>query len=455
MKTRKWISLVFVVALAAGGAVLVSSGKNVKTVAKAQNYDFTKIGRGSIESIVSSSGTLAVVNSVSVLAQMSGRVETVKVDYNDRVKKGQVLATFNTDMLKLQEQAAQAAVDKAGANYTLQQLAVQNAQVLAAKGLLSDYDLKTAQASLDSSKADLDSAKAACQQIQTEIEQYAIITSPIDGIVLQRDIDVGQSVVGGASSTSTALFTLTDDLSKMEIDAQVDELDISGIKPGQAVHFAVEAYPSEIFSGAVNEIRMLPVTTNNVVYYDVMIDAYNKSGKLLPGMTANVSFVKQKKDNILVVPSAAFRFVPTNLSAAEIKKEIFIAGLGDLSAELRQAAAARYDEIQKGIAAKTTANKAQGLTGLLAGGRVPGQGGFGGGFSLNRAASGQQQGSQSGAAGAKTAAPVAKKTLWSLDESGKLSVSIVEPGLSDGLSTEIVGADSLEGKKVIVKIKAE
>ena len=453
MKKRNIISLIAVLVLIAGGTVFVTSGKTAATASKAQNYDFTTIGRGSIESVVSSSGTLAVVNSVSVLAQMSGRVETVRVDYNDHVKKGQVLATINTDMLKLQERAAQAAVNKAQANYTLQLLAVQNAQTLAAKGLLADYDLKTAQATLDSSKADLDSAKAAFQQIQTEIDQYAIITSPIDGIVLQRDIDVGQSVVGGSSATSSALFTLTDDLSKMEIDAQVDELDISGIKSGQAVHFAVEAYSSETFSGVVNEIRLVPVTTNSVVFYDVMIDAYNKSGKLLPGMTANVSFVKQKKDNILVLPSAAFRFAPTTLSAAEIKKEIYLAGLGDISAEQKQAASSRYDEIQKGIAATSTTTRASGLAGLLAGGRVPGVGGFGGGPGQNRA--GQQQGGQNGAAVAKTPAPVAKKTLWYLGDSGKLAVTLVEAGLSDGLTTEIVGADNLEGKKVIVKIRAE
>ncbi len=127
------------------------------------------------------------MNSVSVLAQMNGRIETLNVDYNDRVKKGQVLATINTDLLKLDELQAQAAVDKAQANYTLQVLAVQNAQTLADKGLLSDYDLKTSIATRDSAKADLASAKASLAQIQTQIDQYAIISSPISGIVLQRE----------------------------------------------------------------------------------------------------------------------------------------------------------------------------------------------------------------------------------------------------------------------------
>lgn len=449
--------------LVAVGALSASACAKGAGEAKKQSYEFTTIGRGSIESVVSSSGTLAVVNSVSVLAQMNGRIETLNVDYNDRVKKGEVLATINTDLLKPNEQQAQAAVDKAEANYELQLLAVKNAQTLAAKGLLSDYDLKTSEATLGAAKADLASANASLEQIRTQIDQYAIISSPIDGIVLQRDIDVGQSVVGGASATSTALFTLTDDLSKMEIDAQVDELDISGISVGQAVHFSVEAYPSETFSGTVKAIRLVPQTTNNVVYYDVMIDAYNKSGKLLPGMTANVSFVKEKKDGILVVPSTALRFTPTSLSAAEIKKDLFLAGLGKLSPADLQTASARYDQEQKALVAgkATTGSPASGaapsgLSGLMGGGRIPGVGGFGGPPSGARHQAGQSGAAATGAgaSGAAAAAP-AKKPLWYLDASGKLALTLVTPGLSDGLSTELVGADELEGSKVILKIKVE
>jgi HlyD family secretion protein len=459
MSIRKAIKAVLATALVAGAILALGSCAKSDAAGKKQSYEFTTIGRGSIESVVSSSGTLGVVNSVSVLAQMSGRIETLNVDYNARVKKGQVLATINTDLLKLNEKQAQASVDKAQANFSLQSLAAQNAQTLAGKGLLSDYDLKTSQATLDSAKADLASAKASLEQIQTEIDQYAFIRSPISGIVLQRDIDVGQSVVGGSSATSSALFTLTDDLTKMEIDAEVDELDISGIAVGQAVHFSVEAYPSETFSGSVKEIRLLPVTTNNVVNYDVIINASNGSGKLLPGMTANVSFVKQKKDNIVVAPSAALRFTPTTLSAAEVKKAVFLAGLGNLDAAQRQAASARYDAAQKAIAAgkAPAGNRASGLSGLMAGGRIPGAGGFGGpppNAARGAGTAGQTVGARQGA-GDPAAVAVAKKPLWYLDEGGKLAVTLVGVGMSDGLSTELVGADALEGKKVILKIKAE
>jgi len=445
MKT--WTGFAAVALMMAGGALLMSSCGKTIVSAKKESYEFTTLGRASIESVISSNGTLAVVTSVSVLSQMSGRIETLNVDYNDQVKKGQVLATINTDMLKLNQAQAQAAVDKAQANFNLQELAVQNAQTLAKKGLLSDYDKKTSEATLDSAKADLASATASMQQIVTQIEQYAIITSPINGIVLRRDIDVGQSVLGGSSSTSSALFTLTDDLARMQIDAQVDELDISGITVGQEVHFAVEAYPSQTFTGTVKSIRLVPNTTNSVVYYDVIIDAYNKSGKLLPGMTASVSFIKQKKSNILVAPNAAFRFAPTTLSAAEIKKETFMAGLGKLSAGQRQAESDRYDAAQKVLAAgKAPARTTGGLTSLIAGGRMPGFGGPAG-----------QRRTSTTAQGSKTAAPAAvvKKTLWYIDDSGKLAVTLVEVGMSDGLTTELVGADELDGKKVILRIKAE
>jgi HlyD family secretion protein len=460
MKKWKGITIVLILVAIGVGVFILSSTKKSGASAKTQSYDFTTISRGAIESDVSSSGTLSVVNSVSVLAQMSGRIETLNVDYNDKVKKNEVLATINTDMLKLNEKQAQAAVDKAQANYDLQVLAVQNALTLASKGLLSDYDLKTAQATLNQAKADLDSAQASFEQIQTQIDQYAYITSPIDGIVLQRDIDLGQSVVGGGTGTSTALFTLTDDLSKMLIDAQVDELDISGIAVGQDVHFSVEAYPSDSFTGKVKSIRLLPTTTNNVVNYDVMIDAANKSGKLLPGMTANISFVKQKKENVLVVPSAALRFTPSTLSAAEIKKAEFLASLGDLTPAQVQAAEARYDAEQKAMAAGRTGARttASGLSSLMGGARLggPGFGGPPGGFRPGQSSRTGQAGAGNGPGSAQQpgAAPAAqKKTLWYVDSSGKLAALLVLPGITDGLSTEIVGADNLEGKKIIVKVK--
>lgn len=448
---RREAALALAVAAVVGGALISSSCAKGSAASKGQSYEFATVSRGSIESVVSSSGTLAVVTSVSVLAQMSGRIEKVYVDYNAQVKKGQVLATINTDLLKLQADVAQAAVDKAQANYDLQSLAVKNAQSLSTKGLLSTYDLKTSQSTLAVYKAERSSAKAGLAQIATQINQYSIITSPMAGVVLARDVDAGQSVVGGSSATSTSLFTIAGDLAKMQIKAEVDELDIGSIKIGQAVNFTVEAAPGVAFQGSVKEIRLVPETSDSVVYYDVIILADNASGKLLPGMTATVNFIVDKKDKVLLVPSAALRFTPSTLNAAELKKALYLAGLGALTKDAKAKASTSYDEAQKKISAteaKTTSRTSSGLSGLSS--LVTGGGSMGG--------TARQAGAASSTTAAKSAASsstatAAKKALWYLDDDGKLAATMVEVGVSDSTNTQIVGSESLESEKVILKVK--
>jgi HlyD family secretion protein len=391
---------------------------------------------------------------------MSGRIEKVNVDYNSRVSKGQVLGTINTDLLKLQAKGAQASVDKAQATSDLQALAVQNSKALFDKGLLSDYDYKSAVATLNADKADLSSAQASLEEIETEINQYAYITSPIDGIVLARDVDPGASVTGGQVSSSTTLFTIAGNLVQMQIEAEVDELDISSINKGQDVRFTVEANPGVTFNGTVKEIRLVPETSDNVVYYYVIILADNKSGKLLPGMTANVTFIKQNKTDILTVPSGALRFTPSTLSDAEKQRVLFLAGLPPNMSEAEKAdAAAKYDEAQKAQAAAkksgTATTQTSGLTSLMSGGRMMGgsggpPGGFGG--PGGQRSSSKTSASQGAAADAST---VVRKPLWYLDDSGKLAAVMVEVGVSDASKTEVIGADSLVGKKIILKVKAE
>jgi HlyD family secretion protein len=443
---KKWILIVAPIALvlALGGAWFGTRTKKA-TGRAGQTYEFTTISRGSIESVVSSSGTLATVSTVSVLSQMSGRVEKVFADYNDHVKKGMVLASLNTDMLKLQEQESRSAVKKAQAQYDLQLVDFQNKAKLAEKGLVSDYELKSSKASLEVLAAELSSAQSALEVIQTEITQYALITSPIDGIVLDRNIDEGQSVVDGSSANSSSLFTLAEDLSRMEIKAEVDELDISSIKIGQEVRFTVEAWPSLSFSGKVHQIRLVPKTTDNVVNYYVMIEASNPEGKLLPGMTATVQFIKEKKSDVLVVRSAAFRFQPPELSAEQIQKLTFMAGLADLPEAERQAAEKAFEEQEK-ISSEAAANKTdnaskKGLTGMMLPPRPPQRG------SKNTGAN--------GAAAPDAAAGPNKKPLWYLDGQGKPAVLLVATGTSDGTNTELLEADGLVGKTVILKVKTE
>jgi len=469
---KKWkliISLVTVAVVAVAMLVLISGKKN-GTAAAGESYTFATVERGTVESVVTSSGSLSVVSSVTVLAQMSGRLESVRVDYNDEVNAGQVLATINTDLLRLKARAAQASVDKAQANYDLQALALQNSRTLFGKQMLSEYDLKTSQSALDVRKAELSSARASLEEIETEINQYAIITSPIDGIVLERNIDVGQSVVGGSSAASSSLFTIAEDLARMQIEAGVDELDIGSIKVGQAVRFTVEADTERTYDGTVEQIRLVPETTNNVVYYSVIVLADNSSGKLLPGMTANVEFIKEQKTDVLVVPTAAFRFTPTALTAVEIKRAVFVASLGDMPEEQKATVLARFDEAQKAMAASgTDAEKStNGLSSLMGGGMPGGPGGMPGGpgamgGSGRTAGSGQSAaggtGTGTGAAGAGAAGAAARvaasKTLWYLDESGQLAVKLVQAGASDDTTTEIIGAEDLEGTKIIVKLQVK
>lgn len=450
MKNWKLKAALLSAAVLAGVLVLLVSGKTHTASESGESYVFATVGRGSIESVVTSSGSLSVLSSVTVLSQMSGRLESVKVDYNDKVRAGQVLATINTDILRLQAKGAKAAVDKAQANYDLQALALQNAQTLFDKQLLSEYDLKTAQSELEVRKAELSSAQASLEEIETEINQYAIITSPIDGIILERSIEAGQSVTGGSSSSSTSLFTIAEDLGRMQIEASVDELDIGSIHVGQEVRFSVEADPDQSFSGVVKQIRLVPETSSNVVYYSVIVLADNDSGALLPGMTAEVEFIKQKKDNALTVPSAALRFAPTTMTEAEIRRAVFEAGLGDVPEERKTELLARFDEAQKAMSAGSSAaaKSSGGLSSLVGSGMPGGPGGPPGAFGGPGRTNSGGVASAAGAAGT-----AARKTLWYLDDAGKLAVALVQVGASDESMTELVGADALEGRKIIVKLQ--
>ncbi|MFA6856813.1 MAG: efflux RND transporter periplasmic adaptor subunit [Treponema sp.] len=449
--------------LFAMNSVLISC-QNRKTAVKKQNYEYTTLSKGSIKSTVASTGTLAVVSSVDVLAQMSGRIEKVYADYNNRVKKGQLLATINTDLLKLKERSAKASVDKAQAAYDLQDLTVQNDRTLFNKGFLSEFDYKSALAALRIDKAELESAEVSLEEITTEINQYAYITSPVDGIVLSREIDAGSSVTGGSVSSSTTLFTIAGNLEQMEIEAEVDELDINSIKTGQKVMFTVEAAPGVEFTGNVKEVRLVPETSDNLVYYYVIILADNKSGKLLPGMTANINFIKEEKDDILTVPSAALRFTPSTLSDAEKNRLLFAAGLPpNMTQEENNAALVRYDEQLKNKSSgkNGTENKESGLSSLMSGGgRIPGAGGPpGGGGGAPGGSKGQHQRTsqteQNKEKQPDEAETVTRKPLWYLDENGKLAAAMVQIGISDSLKTEVSGAGFLTGKKIILKVKAE
>lgn len=450
--THTGIRLMAVILAISIPAVFSGCAKKTGTTAGKVSYVYTAVSRGSIEKTVSSSGSLAAVSEVSVLAQMSGTAEKVNADYNDHIKKGQVLVELNTDMLKLQKEEKVAAVNKARAAYELQELNYRNQQKLADKQLISDYDLKSAKATLDSDAAELASAEAELKVIETEINQYAFIKSPITGIVLARNVSVGQNVVEGSSSNSSSLFTLAEDLNEMEIEATVDELDIAAIRTGQQVRFSVEALTGKTFSGKVESIHLVPTTTNNVVSYSVIIKVDNSSGSLLPGMTAEVEFIEKSSDNVLLVPNAALRYEPSSLTADEIAKKVFEASLAGLSDDEKKAAMEQHaGSPPPSEASGSTEKKATGLSSLvMGGGRGPGGPGGPGGGSWKKSGNNTEKTD----AAAKAATPAETvKNLWYLNDVGELSVVQVKTGVSDGTNTEVTSDQNIEGLKIILKEK--
>jgi HlyD family secretion protein len=434
-------------------------------------YEYAAIRRGTLEKTVSSSGTLEPVATVKALPRMSGKVERVFVDYNDAVSKGQILAELNTDMLKLQRQQQAAQVLKARANYNLQLINYQNLEKLAEKNLISDYELKSGKTTLDIQKADLSVAESNLQSIETEINQYAYITSPIDGIVLERAVNEGDTVVDSSSGNSSAIFTLAENLEEMRIKAWVGELDIASIFEGQEVRFTLESLPGKNFSGAVESKRLMPSVQDNVVSYSIVISVENKDGSLLPGMTCSVEFIEERRENVLLVPNAALRYQPASLSAEEASDMMFNAAISGMSEERKAQALERRRQAQAadgaanagGQSARTSSqSQRNGVTGLMQGGGPPRMPGAGAARQQNAAVGGDGAGGGGGSGGVQTGGPSNQmKALWRMDENGKLSCVMVQAGASDGSYTEVIaayggpsgggGEGDLEGKQIIVR----
>jgi len=406
-------------------------------------YEFANIRVGTLERTVSSSGTINPVATVKVLPQMSGKVERIFVDYNDTVKKGDTLAELNTDVLKLKREQQQASYIKAQANYELQLINYRNQEALAEKNLISEYDLRVSKTNLDNQAADLAVAESNLRVVETEINQYAYITSPIDGIVLDRRINVGDTV---SDSGTTAIFTLAENLREMQIEAGVGELDISLISKGQPVRFTLESLPGRSFTGLVETIRMVPVVSSNVVSYTVMVRVENYDGSLLPGMTCAVDFIVERSEDVLMVSNAALRYQPTNLSADKIEEMVFNASLVDLNADQRQTAIDSRNQTRTQATGQNVSQSPNtSITGLLTGqgGRINQIGGQFGGQAGGRQTSGTGTG--------RSQTAVVYRNLWYINGDGKLEVMRVETGISSGSFTEIRSFEDLEGMQVILR----
>jgi HlyD family secretion protein len=404
------------------------------------SYEFTNIRRGTLERTVSSSGTIHPVATVRVLPRMSGKVEAVYVDYNEIVQRGQILARLNTDMLRLQRDQQAASVQKARANYELQLINYRTQEVLAQRNLISEFELRTSRTSLDNQAADLAVAETNLRVIETEITQYAFITSPIDGIVLDRNINVGDTVVDSSNNNSTSIFTIAENLREMQIEANVSELDVTSIHRGQQVRFSLESLPGRRFTGIVENLRMVPVISNNVVSYTVIINVDNSDGSLMPGMTCAVDFIVERNENILLVPNAALRYNPTSLSTEQISDMVFNASLANMNEDQRLAAIeAREQTRAQASQQRQNQNTNQGFTQILMGQQG------------NQRMGRQSGGNQSGAGQGRGSPAVVMRNLWFINNDGRLDVIQVRTGISDGSFTEVFVSEDLEDKQVILR----
>lgn len=284
-------------------------------------YKTVKVDRGTVVSTVAATGNLSAVTTVQVGTQVSGTIQKLYVDYNSRVKKGQAIAEIDPSLFSAAVEQSQGNTLSAEANLQKAKVTLADAErtwqrnkKLLADGIVSqgDYDVaetawQSARTSLKAAEGSLAQAKGALQQARTNL-RYSIIRSPVNGVVISRAIDVGQTVA--ASFQTPTLFTIAQDLTKMQIEVSVDEADISRVVLGQGASFTVDAYPEQKFSGKVVQKRSAPVITQNVVTYVVVVNVDNSDLKLLPGMTANVAIQVARKENVLKIPLAALRFKP-------------------------------------------------------------------------------------------------------------------------------------------------
>jgi HlyD family secretion protein len=273
----------------------------------AGNYQTTKVTRGDLMVTVSSTGTLAPDDTVQVGTEVSGTIKEIYADYNDNVKKGQILARLKTDLLEAALHEAEASVSKCKAEDEEATINYKQNKALFDKGYLSEKEFLPYKTALATATSELISAQAALDKAKTNID-YATIYSPIDGVVLARNIQAGQTVA--ASYSTPTLFVLAKDLTNLKIMALVDETDISQIKLNQEVTFTVSAYPDKIFTGKVLQIRPQSTTVSNVVNYTVIVSANNDEHLLLPGMTTTIEFIVNKAENALLVPNTALKFHP-------------------------------------------------------------------------------------------------------------------------------------------------
>jgi HlyD family secretion protein len=430
MKRKYWLMItVLVIILAVGGWFLFGN----KTSAALQ-WRTGKVDKGDLKIVVTATGTLSADTTVQVGTQVSGVIEKILVDFNSVVKKGQVIAILDTTFLASSVDDAKSAMYRAQVQVDLTKMNYDRNKELYDEKVIakSDYDLSysdymTAVANAKSAKSALDRAKINLR--------YATIVAPVSGVVISRAVDRGQTVA--ASFSTPTLFAIANDLTKMQVQASIDEADIGKIKNGQDVSFIVDAYPDQVFAGTVSQIRLQPTILQNVVNYTVIIDVPNPELKLMPGMTANITVMIQQVQNVMKIPASALKFWPPQDYLDKAVKEY-----PDSVKKFLE----RIMEFRKRMTTRTTSTYA--VSGGAGGqGGAGSQGGYGGGNGQVR-----QQGQGGGqSTEARRSGRGRMGIVWIKTIDNRLFPVRVKTGLSDGSSTEIESSLK-EGQEVVVGI---
>jgi HlyD family secretion protein len=396
MKNRFVLILILsIIVLGAGGFLYFSNGPSADVM-----YRMDKVTRGDLQVVVTATGTLSAVRTVQVGTQVSGTIAKLYADFNSIVKKGQVVALIDPTFLEASVKDAQANLQRAKAQANESKRAFNRAKTLLGKGLTSQADYDAAITAYESNSAAQKQAQAQLDRAEINL-RYATIKAPIDGVVISRAVDVGQTVA--ASLSAPTIFTIANDLTKMQVQANVDEADIGKVQVGQEVKFTVDAYAEQPFQGVVSQIRLASVTVQNVVNYTVIIDVPNPELNLMPGMTATVTILVTKKENVLRVPTVALRFQPP---AEQI--------------EVRKDSSSQQDDSSRTERRRQFAQRMQ----------------EGGGSQPSRQGGGER----------------AMARLWVQGKNKKLTAILIRPGILDGTFTEIVRGHVEEGQEIVVGV---
>ena len=398
MSTRLWLSIGAVVAAVGAGIYYYRSD----VAAEAPTLNTAEVTQGDVIATVDATGTLEAVTTVEVGTQVSGTIKTLGADFNSKVRKGEIVAQLDSSLFETQVAQEQATVSRLRAEVERARVQAADAKVklgrareLSEKELIARSDLDAAESTANAADASVKSAEAQLVQAQASLNQaqvnlsHTIIRAPIDGVVIARNVNVGQTVA--ASMQAPTLFIIANNLTEMQVNASVDESDIGKIQMHQPVRFRVDAYPNETFSGVVSQVRLQPMVEQNVVSYVTVIDVPNRDLKLKPGMTAAVTIETARADDVIKVPNAALRFRPTD----------------DVFEALHQTAPERRQRPQ--------GDSGQGAP---------------------REASDAPQRSDRGA-------------VWVLEQGAIKRVS-VQAGISDGTQTAVVSSDLTPGRRVVI-----